>query len=73
MTRESPSKKRKAHSEPTSPHKTKAKKSLKANADSGGEFHVINASLTLSVPPVFGNNPRAGVEEMLDSMVMRCI
>jgi DNA-directed RNA polymerase I subunit RPA43 len=35
------------------------------------EFHVVKASLVVSIPPIFASNPRAGVEEMLDSMVMR--
>ena len=35
------------------------------------EFHVVRATLVLSIPPIFASNPRAGVEEMLDSMVMR--
>ncbi|KAF9452342.1 hypothetical protein P691DRAFT_772335 [Macrolepiota fuliginosa MF-IS2] len=73
-THESASKKRKSRLETTSSPKKKTKKSSKADADSSeGEFHVINASLSLSVPPIFANNPRAGVEEMLDSMVMRYI
>ncbi|KAF9237537.1 hypothetical protein BU15DRAFT_17488, partial [Melanogaster broomeanus] len=38
-----------------------------------GEFRTINASLVLSIPPVFSSDLRAGVEEMLDSMVMRYI
>ncbi|KAH7888852.1 hypothetical protein F5I97DRAFT_1935292 [Phlebopus sp. FC_14] len=42
-------------------------------SDSPSEFHVIGASIVLSVPPVFANDLRAGVEEMLDSMVMRYI
>ncbi|TFK44645.1 hypothetical protein BDQ12DRAFT_673321 [Crucibulum laeve] len=37
------------------------------------EFHVVNASLLVSIPPVFSANLRAGVDEMLDSMVMRYI
>ena len=37
------------------------------------EFKLINASLVVSIPPVFANNPRAGVEEMLDSLVMRSV
>ncbi|KAF8557601.1 hypothetical protein OG21DRAFT_1434806 [Imleria badia] len=41
--------------------------------DLPGEFCVINASLVLSIPPVFASDLRAGVEEMLDSMVMRYI
>ena len=39
--------------------------------DLPSEFHVINASLVLSVPPVFASDLRSGVEEMLDSMIMR--
>ncbi|KAF9566818.1 hypothetical protein CPC08DRAFT_814687 [Agrocybe pediades] len=48
------------------PHK-KLKEALSPDA----EFQVVNANLTLSIPPVFATNPRAGVEEMLDSMIMR--
>jgi DNA-directed RNA polymerase I subunit RPA43 len=55
--------------------KNKAKKKDgkgKSKASGGGsEFRLVNASLVVSIPPVFANNPRAGVEEMLDSMVMR--
>lgn len=36
------------------------------------EFHVVNTSLVVSIAPIFANNLRVGVEEMLDSMVMRC-
>lgn len=38
-----------------------------------GEFRVAQASLAVSVPPMFANNLREGVEEMLDSMLMRCV
>lgn len=41
--------------------------------ESDGEFQVVKASLVLSVPPVFAANPRAGVEELLDSMIMRYV
>jgi len=41
--------------------------------ESDGEFQVVKASLVLSVPPIFAANPRAGVEELLDSMIMRYI
>lgn len=40
-------------------------------SDNPSEFRVVNASLALSIPPVFASDLRAGVEEMLDSMVMR--
>lgn len=36
-----------------------------------GQFRVVQASLQLSIAPVFANNLRAGAEEMLDSMLMR--
>jgi DNA-directed RNA polymerase I subunit RPA43 len=35
------------------------------------EFHVVKASLVVSIPSIFASNARTGVEEMLDSMVMR--
>lgn len=37
------------------------------------DFEVVNASLVVAIPPIFARDPRAGVEEMLDSMVMRCV
>ncbi|KAJ2918508.1 hypothetical protein MD484_g1881, partial [Candolleomyces efflorescens] len=39
----------------------------------GREFQLVTSSMAVSVPPVFAGNPRAGVEEMLDSLVMRYI
>ncbi|KAJ3853026.1 hypothetical protein EV368DRAFT_39708 [Lentinula lateritia] len=36
-------------------------------------FQVVQSSLVVSVSPVFASNPRIGVEEMLDSMIMRYI
>ncbi|RPD57605.1 hypothetical protein L226DRAFT_610642 [Lentinus tigrinus ALCF2SS1-7] len=36
-------------------------------------FRVVRASLNVSVSPVFANDLRGGVEEMLDSMLMRYI
>ncbi|KAI0675166.1 hypothetical protein C8Q78DRAFT_1010794 [Trametes maxima] len=50
-----------------------------AKADKGksratdAAFRVARASLTLTVPPVFAADVRGGVEEMLDSMLMRYI
>ncbi|KAF5385752.1 hypothetical protein D9615_002481 [Tricholomella constricta] len=37
------------------------------------EFHVVKTSLMVSIAPVFAGNLRAGVDEMLDSMIMRYI
>ncbi len=50
------------------------------NADKKGKgratdaaFRVVRASLAVSVPPVFASDLRGGVEEMLDSMLMRYV
>ncbi|EIW83174.1 hypothetical protein CONPUDRAFT_121639 [Coniophora puteana RWD-64-598 SS2] len=45
----------------------------KARADSTGEFSVVQASLIVSIAPVFASNLQGGAEEMLDSMIMRYI
>ncbi|KAF8813578.1 hypothetical protein BYT27DRAFT_7180331 [Phlegmacium glaucopus] len=37
------------------------------------QFLVATTSLVLSVPPIFSGNPKGGVEEMLDSMIMRYV
>jgi len=50
----------------------KGKGKAKAAADDA-QFKVISASLSLSIPPIFASNLRAGAEEMLDSMVMRYV
>lgn len=52
------------------PRSSKDKGKSRAS-DHPSEFRVVNASLVLSVPPVFASDLRTGVEEMLDSMVMR--
>ncbi|KAK0504857.1 hypothetical protein EDD18DRAFT_316500 [Armillaria luteobubalina] len=49
--------------------KTKDKKGKERESD----FHVVQASLVLSIPPKFADDPKSGVNEMLDSMVMRYI
>ncbi|KAJ6499382.1 hypothetical protein C8R45DRAFT_982243 [Mycena sanguinolenta] len=52
--------------------KTKDKgKARESNAEA--EFQTVTASLVVSVPPIFASNPYAGVQEMLDSMIMRYI
>lgn len=35
------------------------------------DFARMRTKMTLSIPPVFANNPRKGAEELLDSLVMR--
>ncbi|KAG1874667.1 hypothetical protein DFJ58DRAFT_758165 [Suillus subalutaceus] len=73
-------KKRKNHAsdaDPDAPRKKKEK--LKQHTGkpctelSTSEFRVTKATITLSVPPIFACNLRAGAEEMLDSMIMRYI
>ncbi|KAJ6609834.1 hypothetical protein B0H10DRAFT_2166227 [Mycena sp. CBHHK59/15] len=54
--------------------KRKSKDKGKAReTDVETEFQVVQASLVISIPPIFATNPHAGVQEMLDSMVMRYI
>jgi len=49
-------------------------KRLRLDSESRKEFEVVHATITMSIPPLFAADPLAGVEEMLDSMVMRfCI
>ncbi|KAG8972688.1 hypothetical protein FRB90_010167 [Tulasnella sp. 427] len=54
------------------PHKSKSK-GKKRMKDTASPFVVVSASTRLSIPPVFAAKPLAGVEEMLDSMVMKHI
>ncbi|KAJ7497214.1 hypothetical protein FB451DRAFT_1210500 [Mycena latifolia] len=59
-------------SKPT--EKTKSKGKGKAReTDAEAEFQVIQSSLVVSVPPMFASSPNTGVQEMLDSMIMRYI
>jgi DNA-directed RNA polymerase I subunit RPA43 len=52
--------------------KSKSKDKGKAReSDAEAEFQTVKASLVVSVPPIFASNPHAGVQEMLDSMIMR--
>ncbi|KAG2132637.1 hypothetical protein BD769DRAFT_1448709 [Suillus cothurnatus] len=68
---------RASDADPDAPRKKKEK--LKQNTGkphpepSTSEFRVTKSTITLSVAPVFAGNLRAGVEEMLDSMIMRYI
>lgn len=58
----------------TSPHTPKVKHKKRTSSSGAiSEFCTVNATTVLSVPPIFANNLRAGVEEMLDSMIMRYI
>ncbi|KAG6896431.1 hypothetical protein C0992_008308 [Termitomyces sp. T32_za158] len=48
-------------------------KKEKGKARDSTEFYVVRTSLVVSIAPTFAGNPRAGIEEILDSMVMRYI
>ncbi|KAG6336626.1 hypothetical protein ID866_2465 [Astraeus odoratus] len=76
-TPEPKSKKRKhagaSDSSPSVPKMKKKKRESRASSSAPSEFCTIHASTVLSVPPVFANDLRGGVEEMLDSMIMRYI
>lgn len=41
--------------------------------DGQGEFKVVSASVSLSIPPVFSTSPMTGALEMLDSLTMRYV
>ncbi|KAL4074071.1 hypothetical protein J3A83DRAFT_2666260 [Scleroderma citrinum] len=76
MTPKSKSKKRKHAESVDSSPKTKKKRHDKSRVSESGlpsEFCIINATTVLSIPPVFSIDLRAGVEELLDSMIMRYI
>lgn len=57
-----------------SPNTPKVKQKKRASSSRAiSEFCTVDATTVLSVPPIFANNLRAGVEELLDSMIMRYI
>lgn len=43
----------------------------KASSGSKREFQMITSTLNVSVPPIYAMEPRRGVQEMLDGMLMR--
>ncbi|THH33250.1 hypothetical protein EUX98_g892 [Antrodiella citrinella] len=55
-------------------HKDRKEKKDKGKAkEEDGQFKVFQATLALSIAPIFASNLQAGAEEMLDSMIMRYI
>ncbi|TFK22581.1 hypothetical protein FA15DRAFT_671373 [Coprinopsis marcescibilis] len=69
-------KKRPAEGESTQP--TKKLKKIQQNGKGkekrhDSEFQIVSTTLSLSVPPIFARKPVSGVEEMLDSLIMRYI
>ncbi|KAF8493626.1 hypothetical protein JB92DRAFT_2749925 [Gautieria morchelliformis] len=70
----SPKKRKHAQDSNAGPSPKRSKKERKHKHRHGDEeFVLVKASLVVSIPPVFASNPSQGVEEMLDSMVMRYI
>lgn len=41
------------------------------SSGSKGEFQTITSTLNVSIPPIYAMEPRRGVQEMLDGMLMR--
>jgi DNA-directed RNA polymerase I subunit RPA43 len=60
--------KRKSSPEPVDVESS-SKRARKEKGNDG--FRSVKASIVLAVPPVFANRLRYGVEEMLDTMIMR--
>lgn len=50
--------------------KKKGKKHHKHNVPNQ-EFHRVQVNMTVSLPPIFVRDPTEGIEEMLDSMILR--
>ena len=51
----------------------KKKKKAKKHRKPSGEFKHVRARMTVSLPPIFTLDPTEGIEEMLDSMILRCV
>lgn len=41
------------------------------SSSSKGEFQTITSTLNVTIPPIYAMEPRRGVQEMLDGMLMR--
>jgi DNA-directed RNA polymerase I subunit RPA43 len=71
-------KKRKNHPEhalqqPT-PSRTKrdnTSRTFKDTTPRSSEFQQVEVSLVITLPPMFIGNPRSGIQDMLDSMLMQ--
>lgn len=70
-----PALKKSKHSSEKKLGKAKFKAELLAgrgtNSGSKGEFQTITSTLNVSIPPIYAMEPRRGVQEMLDGMLMR--
>ena len=70
-----PALKKSKHSLEKKPKKVKSKAGPSTghgtSSSSKGEFQTIKSTLNVSIPPVYAMEPRRGVQEMLDGMLMR--
>lgn len=73
-------KKRAGDGKSTQPSKKHKKNAVVVQEEAKGkgkgrdeEFQVVTATLSISVSPAFAQNPQGGVEEMLDSLIMRSV
>lgn len=69
---------KKARKEKKDKSKSKTKHKTRADDDNlssltDSEFRSVKASVQLTIPPVFASKPHEGAQELLDSMVMRCV
>ena len=70
-----PALKKSKHSSEKKPknHKPKAGPSTGhgTSSSSKGKFQTVTSTLSVSIPPIYAMEPRRGVQEMLDGMLMR--
>ena len=60
--------------QPPTPNRSKRDNKLRALDDTqpgSSEFRQVEASLDITLPPMFIGNPLNGIQDMLDSMLMR--
>ena len=68
---------KKSKRSPEKPKKDKSKTghssstAHETSSGSKGEFQTITSTLDVSIPPIYAMEPRRGVQEMLDGMLMR--
>ncbi|KAF8894143.1 hypothetical protein BD779DRAFT_1505440 [Infundibulicybe gibba] len=73
LKEKSPKKRKHGEGSSRTPAKKSKRESAAESKDKETDFQVVRSSLVVSIPPIFASSPRAGVMEMLDSMVMRYI
>ena len=70
-----PALKKSKHTSEKKPKKIKSKAGPSTgygtSSSSKGEFQTVTSTLSVSIPPIYAMEPRRGVQEMLDGMLMR--